>query len=161
MKTTKARILTKKALALLIVSVVLIGSGAYVVWLHATGQPPFCSGYPPGGDCPGNYSYSFQVSIDYSGSWSAIYCGFHSVGAPQNSCVGIDNYTGGSFSGTGSSTRPITLSGPDTNGLAMCVQAEKLDTSNNTLTLSIGASTDNDNTSRPSGTATLCQGVVP
>ena len=76
---TKSRAIAKKTAAIL-VSIIVTGSGIYVLWLYETGQPPFCSGYPPGGDCPGNYSNTFQISLNYTGSWRASYYGFHGAG---------------------------------------------------------------------------------
>jgi len=159
MKESKSRAVTSKRAAALIVVILLVGGGLYLVWAYQTGEPPFCSGYPPGGNCPGTFSNSFRISINYSGSWHATYYGFHSVGAPSNWFGGIGNYTGGSFGGAGASTRSITLSGPNTNGVTICVQAVKLDSSSNPLILAIDSMTNN--TSLPSGVVRLCEGVVP
>jgi hypothetical protein len=159
MVRTKSRGIARKIAAVLIIAVLVIGSGIYVAWLRETGQPPFCHGYPPGGDCPGNYSYTFQVSFNYTGSWRASYYGFHSVGMPFSPLDWIGNYTGGSFSGNGNSVQPVTLSGPNTNGLTICVQAEKLDSSSSTLTMGIDSRTNS--TSLPSGYVSLCSAVVP
>jgi hypothetical protein len=114
-----------------------------------------CSGYPPGGNCPGNYSYTFVVSINYTGPWKAMYWGYHSAGAYFGQS---GNYTGGIMTGTGDSSRSITLSGPNTNGLALCAQAQKLDGSNFTLILTI---TGHNETSLPYGSVSYCGGVVP
>lgn len=134
---------------------VFVGGGV-TFWLYQTHQPPFCSGYPPGGDCPGNYSNTFLVSINYTGPWRASWFGYHSVGATIGQ---PGNYTGGTFSGNSPAQESITLSGPNTNGLAICVQAEKLDPSNSTLTVTFLASAGE--TSQPFGQAEACGGVVP
>lgn len=84
---TKSRAIAKKTAAVFL-SVNVIGSGIYVLWVYETGRPPFCSGYPPGGDCPGNYSNAFQISANYTGSWRATYYGYHSVGDPLTRSVG-------------------------------------------------------------------------
>lgn len=34
-----------------------------------------CSGYPPAGDCPGTFSYTFTVSVNYTGPWAPTYEG--------------------------------------------------------------------------------------
>jgi hypothetical protein len=114
-----------------------------------------CSGYPPGGNCPGNYSYTFVISINYTGPWKATYYGYHSVGAYFGQS---GNYTGGALTGTGDSSRSITLTGPNTNGLALCARAQKLDASNSTLVLTI---TGHNETSLPYGSVSYCGGVVP
>jgi hypothetical protein len=115
-----------------------------------------CSGYPPGGNCPGTYSHTFRTSINYSGAWRQIEYGYHSVGKPPQ---GLGNYTGGTVLGTGPSTGTITMSGPNNSGLTLCIVAEKLDSSNATLVFSIEGFTNK--TSLPFGSTTVCAGVVP
>ncbi len=159
MMGTKSPGIARKVTAILIISVLVIGSGIYVAWLHETGQPPFCHGYPPGGNCPGNYSETFQISLNYTGSWRASYYGFHGAGAALSPTEWGGNYTGGSFSGAGNSERSVTLSGPNTGFLTICVQAEKLDSSSSTLTVGIVNRTNS--TSLPSGNVSLCLGVAP
>jgi hypothetical protein len=155
----RSRAIAKKTAAIIVIIAVLIGASGYTIWAYEYGQPPFCSGYPPGGDCPGNISYTFRILINYTGSWQATYYGYHSVGAPSNPYAGAGNYTGGSLGGTGSFEKNITLSGPNTDGLTICVQAGKLDSSDSLMTLSIDASSND--TSLPNGHATLCLSVVP
>jgi hypothetical protein len=144
--------------AVVVSIVVIITAGIYAIWAYQTGQAS-CSGYPPGGNCLGNYSYTFAVSVNYAGSWRATYYGYHSTGAPSGSFDSGGNYTGGVFAGTGSGTQEITLSGPNTNGLTLCIQARKLDSS--TATISLGIGSRSSNSSIPFGMAQVCLGVVP
>lgn len=81
---------------------------------------------------------------------------YHSVGKPPS---GTANYTGGTALGAGPSTGTLTLTGLDTQGLTLCIVAEKLDSSNATLVLSIESMTNE--TSLPHGHTTVCEGVVP
>ena len=118
-----------------------------------------CSGYPPGGNCPGYYSYTFAVSVNYTGDWRATYYGFHSVGAPPSPFSGRGNFTGGVFSGAGFATKTITLTGPNNEGLTICVQASKLDSSASAMVLQIGPRSNS--TAAAFGTAQVCMGVVP
>jgi hypothetical protein len=150
--TTKSGAIARKSTAILIISVLVIGSGIYVAWLHETGQPPFCHGYPPGGDCPGNYSYTFTISVNYAGPWRLTYQGYASGGESNPTSAK------GSLTGSGPYTRFVTLSGPNNNGLTLCAMAEKLDGSNSTLTLMI---TGNSETSLPYGATSYCGGVYP
>lgn len=164
---TKSGAIAKKTAAILVISIVLIGSGSYVLWLFETGQLSlFCSGYPPEGNCPGGYSVTFRLLVDYAGPWQAIYFGYRGAQPPSNTVwqTGVGNFTGGNYTGgifTGTSTKPenVTLSGPNSSGLTLCVQAEKLDYSNSTMTL--GINSRNISTSLPHGTTSLCLGVSP
>jgi hypothetical protein len=115
-----------------------------------------CSGYPPGGNCPRIYNYTFKTSINYSGEWKQIEYMYHATG---RSSPGPGNYTGGLALGTGPSTGSITVSGPYNSGLTLCIVAEKLDSSNASLVFGIDGRTNE--TSLPYGKATLCAGVVP
>jgi hypothetical protein len=156
MTTRSSRAIAKKTTAILTIVVVLTGT---FLWLYRTGQPPFCSGYPPGGNCPGTITNTFPVSVNYSGSWQATYYGFH--GGARSSILpsnGTGSYTSGRFGGIGPSNRNITLSGPNSNVLLICVQVQKLDSSNSTL--SLGIDTRANSTSLPFGIASLCAGVA-
>src|SRR2546430_2419542 len=107
---TESRAITWRSIALFAVMVVMVGIGSYLLWSYS--HPP-CSGYPPGGNCPGNYDNTFHISINYTGAWQATYYGYHSAGAPSNSNAMSGNYTGGSFQGTGPGGKNVTLSGPN------------------------------------------------
>ncbi len=85
--------------------------------------------------------------------------------------VGVGSYQGyasggesnptnakGNLTGSGPYSRPVTLSGPNTNGLYLCATAQKLDGSNSTLTLTVTGSSE---TSLPYGSTSYCGGVYP
>ncbi|MGA2663582.1 MAG: hypothetical protein ABSF83_01380 [Nitrososphaerales archaeon] len=148
----------RRAKAVVAAVIIALGVGLAALLLYETGQPPFCAGSPPAGDCPGSFSYTFQITVDYSGQWQVSYYGFHGVGAPPDAFSGTGNYTGGSYGGTGTAERGVTLSGPDTSGLTLCVQAEKLDSSGSSLALRVDSSTNS--TALPSGRTSVCIGVV-
>lgn len=138
----------------ILIAAVIIG---YLVWAYAADSPPFCSGYPPGGNCPGNYSATFRILVNYTGSWEVTYHG-HGGGSSTN----------GSYVGIGPANRSVLLSGPNTEGLQLCTMAKKLDGSNATLLLSIYDDGGSDplggyyNASAPYGATTMqCVGVVP
>ncbi len=146
----------RRKFVVLVLVVSLAVSAGILAWEYENGQGPSCSGYPPGGNCPGQYEYSFGIVVSYSGQWKVTWYGYHSVGAGFGQ---TGNYTGGVFGGVGNSSKDVTLSGPNTNGLAICVQAEKLDSSSSTLALSILNQTNE--TSSPFGVTALCGGVAP
>jgi len=131
----------------------LVGAGwSYAIFAYANSYPPFCSGYPPGGDCRANYSYTFTISLNYTGPWRLTYQGYASMGEsnPTNA--------NGNLTGNGPYSRPVILTGPNNNGLTLCATAQKLDGSNTTLTLAV---TGSNSTSAPYGSVTYCGGVVP
>jgi hypothetical protein len=140
---------------------VLAGTSVYVLWAYEYGQPPFCSGYPPGGNCPGNISYTFRISVNYTGPWQATYYGYHVVWQPSKPYAGAEHYTKGDFVGTGFGGKNVTLSGPNTTGVTLCVQAQKLDSSSSVMTLSIEPRVNSNSTSLPMGITNLCVSVVP
>ena len=112
-----------------------------------------CSGSPPTGDCPGAFSYTFTISVNYTGPWTLTYegCSGMSPCSPPTPVMG-------SLNGTGYYSKPVTLTGPDSSGLELCAQAQKLDGSNNTLILTV---TGYNETSLPYGSTSYCGGVVP
>ncbi len=148
--TTKSGITKTKAILLIVV--LLIGGATYIVYAYEYSYPPFCSGYPPGGNCPGNYNYTFTISVNYTGPWKLTYQGYMSMGESNPSGVS------GTLSGSGSYSLPVTLFGPNNNGLTLCATAQKLDGSNSTLTLTV---TGHNETSLPYGITSYCGGVAP
>ena len=64
----------------------------------------------------------------------------------------------GNLTGSGPFSRPVTLSGPNNNGLTLCATAQKLDGSDSTLVLTV---TSPNETSIPYGSVSYCGGVVP
>ena len=145
---------------LIVILCIVLGAGVSIYFFNAIvaggGYPPFCSGYPPGGNCHANYSYTFSISINYSGYWTAYYRGFHN--SEVSSINSNSNYTGGIFSGRGPDTMTVTLSGDNFHFLTLCAEAQKLDSSNSTLTLTV---TGSNSTSLPSGSVYYCGGVAP
>ena len=117
-------------------------------------KPSSCSGYPPGGNCVEPYSYSFAISVNYTGQWKLNYSGQTNVGEsnPYN--------VTGTHTGSGDSTFSVTLSGLNNRMLYVCATAQKLDATNSTLYLSIG-SIYPKNTSVPDGSVFVCAGVAP
>ena len=87
----------------LIVLVILVAGVSFYLFdalVAGAGYPPFCSGYPPGGDCHANYSYTFTLGVNYSGPWELSFRGFH-----NSEIVAVDsdqNYTGANYRGNGS-----------------------------------------------------------
>jgi hypothetical protein len=112
-----------------------------------------CSAYPPAGDCPGTFSYTFTISVNYTGPWTLTYegCSGMSTCSPPTPVMG-------SLNGTGYYSKPVTLTGPDSSGLELCAQAQKLDGSGNILILTV---TGYNETSVPYGSVSYCGGVVP
>lgn len=155
MDRTELRKIAQKTTAVVVTVVLVAVAAGYFLWAYENEQPPFCSGYPPGGNCPGNYSNTFPISVNYAGPWQLTYYGYHSVGAPANPYSGVGNYTGGNFRGTGLFEKNVTLSGPNTEGLTLCVQAQKLDSSNSSMTIG------SNSTSVPYGKAGWCSSVAP
>jgi hypothetical protein len=150
--------LTKTRAIIILAVVVAAGVSIYLInaIIAGGGYRPFCSGYPPGGDCHANYSYEFTIAVNYSGSWSVNYHGFHNG---ENSGPDSDvYYTSGNFSGKGFGTRTVSLSGDNYHFLDLCATAYKLDNSSSTLTLSV---TGSNSTSLPYGSTYYCGGVAP
>ena len=149
---------------LIIASIIVVSSvvGYFVIENHSYSSSSIsksssCSGYPPLGDCHANYDYTFSVLVNYSGSWSVNYSGWHNV---CDTCNFGSNksYTTGTYSGTGMNTTTITLSGDDYFGLQLCATAHKLDGSNSTLTIQVGGPTS---TSSAYGSTSSCAGGIP
>src|SRR5882762_6072467 len=135
-------------IAIFAVMVALIGAGSFLLWAYTH---PSCSGYPPGGNCPGNISYTFRISVNYTGPWQATYYGYHVIWQPSKPYAGAEHYTKGDFVGTGFGGKNVTLSGPNTTGVTLCVQAQKLDSSSSVMTLSIEPRVNSNSTSLPMG----------
>jgi hypothetical protein len=145
-----------KAVIALVAVIVVIG----VLWVvsipsqsNASASSSSCSGYPPGGDCLANYSYTFTVSVNYSGPWKLTYQGYSCIACSSNSLN-----VGGNITGNGLYSKSVILTGPNNNGLTLCATAQKLDGSNLTLILTV---TGYNETSLPYGSTSYCGGVVP
>ena len=144
-------------MAAVIVAVVV--AGGYLDWASATGNPPFCPGYTPGGSCPSEISYAFAVEVNYTGSWSMRYYGYSSIGNPNGQVFSAaGSFAGGNLTGEGPYNGSVTLKGPSNRGLTLCVSVDKLDTSN--LSLTVTVENASDNTTLPNGSAWTCESVV-
>ena len=108
-----------------------------------------CSGHPTGGDCIAPYSYTFTLSVNYTGPWKLAYQGYNSLGRSNVS---------GTYTGAGFNSTMVTLTGLSNGSLTLCAQAQKLDTSDGVLTLTV---TGYNETSLPYGVVSYCGGVVP
>jgi len=126
----------------LVVSTVFSESGA-----SCTGSP---QGSPETGT--GMFSYTFPLTVNYSGPWTLSYQGYASMGKSN------PTDTNGSCIGGGPFALSVTVTGPNTSGLTLCAQAEKLDSSSSTLILRV---TGYNETSTPNGSVSYCGGVVP
>ena len=68
-----SRGIARKAAVISVIAVVLVAAAGYSLFAYEHSYPPFCSGYPPGGNCAGNYSYTFTISVNYTGPWRLTY----------------------------------------------------------------------------------------
>src|ERR1700682_361008 len=78
-------------------------------------------------------SHTFTISVNYIGPWKLSYQGYTTFGLSGASPIGA-NVT---VTGSGVYSKPISLSGPHDKGLFLCADAEKLDSSNATLVLTV------------------------
>jgi hypothetical protein len=140
-----------KIMVITIIAILVI-AGAIVILLFESGSTFLCSGFPPGGNCPGSYSSDFTISISYAGPWKVNYTGYNNGGPPGHEIAS------GSFSGTGNGSRSVILTGLNNHFLFLCATAQELDDSNSTLTISV---TGSNQTSVAFGSVTYCGGVAP
>ena len=143
----------KKPVAAVII--VVMGVGAVAALGYYTFESGKCTGYPPGGDCAAPYSYSFLISVNYTGPWRLAYTGQTNVGESDPT-----NVTG-TRTGSGYYSTQVALSGLNDRMLTLCVQAQKQDGSNSTLFLSTDPPYPTKNTSMPYGSVSACVGVAP
>ncbi len=118
----------------------------------STGSSSSCSRYPPDGNCPGTYNYTFTASVNYTGPWKLTYLGYNNLGKTNPTNVS------GNYTGSGYFAKNVTMTSVDTGGLTLCANAQKLDGSNSTLILTV---TGHNQTSLPYGSTSYCGGVVP
>jgi hypothetical protein len=97
-----------------------------------------------------NWTASFVVSVNYSGSWNTSYIAYY---------TNVKNVSG-AYTGTGYN---FTVFNINAYGLAeptFCVSATKQDSSNATLTLSVGPADggrgDTNSTALPNGSTSAC-----
>lgn len=149
---TKPGATTRRNTAIFALVIILIGTVTYIFGAYEYNYPPFCSGYPPGGDCPGTYTHAFTISLNYTGPWRLTYQGY--LGMGESDPAGVS----GNLTGSGPYSQPVTLFGQNNNGLTLCATAQKLDGSNSTLILTV---TGQNETSLPHGTTSYCGIVAP
>ena len=113
-----------------------------------------CTGSAQGssGASSGTWSYTFYPTVNYTGPWTLTYQGYASLGQSN------PTDTKGNCSGTGFFSIPVTVTGPNTDALSVCATAQKMDSSNSPLILTV---TGFNETSLPNGSVTYCGGVVP
>lgn len=155
MLTGRTAIGTASIVLIAIIVVVAVGIISLASQPTKVATTTSCSGYPPVGNCPGDYSYPFTLSVNYSGPWRLSYQGYLSSFGYGKA---IPTNVTGSHSGTGFYSKNITLSGPGNYGLELCASAQKLDGSGSSLILKI---TGRNETSLPYGSVTYCGGVAP
>ena len=98
-------------------------------------------------------SHTFTISVNYSGPWKLSYQGYTTFG------LGGANPTGANVTVTGSGvySKSIALSGPHYEGLALCATAEKLDSSNTALVLTVtGPQSGHNDSSLPNVSILAC-----
>jgi hypothetical protein len=159
---TRRNAIGSTLIIVVIVVIIVIGTIGFVVLDSPSTHPMMptttsttsssCSGYPPGGDCLATYSYTFTLSINYTGPWKLSYEGYNSLG--ESNPINVS----GNDTGSGFYSKAVTLSGSNDNGLTLCATAQKLDGSDSTLILTV---TGHNQTALPYGSTSYCGGVVP
>jgi hypothetical protein len=103
----------------------------------------------------------FYVVISYDHQWNVSYQGYNGPG--QN-----DPTNRGNYSGSGSMTAAIGVNGTFSNGLTLCIDAQKKDSSNSTLVAYIYPDNPSFNginyrgvTTKPYGTVSVCFQSAP
>ena len=100
--------------------------------------------------CPHFINKTFTLSVNYGGAWGLSFQGYlgeGTSGAPVQS---------GSFYGHGATNESATVSGIDTYAITICVEAQKLDSSNLMLVLKILPTDVVNQTSLSYGTTMSC-----
>ena len=138
----------------MVIIIGVVAVGAVAALGYYTFESAACPGHPLGENCVAPYSYTFTISLNYSGPWRLTYSGQTNVGESNPS-----NVTSTS-SGTGYFSVLVTLSGSNNRMLTPRAQAQKLDASSSTLFLSIG-SLYPKNTSMPYSSVSTWGGVAP
>jgi hypothetical protein len=95
------------------------------------------------------WSYSFQITINYSGSWHLTYWG------AAGGTVTLDNVNGNNLNGTGNYQNTITLQGPHGSESELCAGASKTSLDNN-LKLILAVSAFTNSTSAPNSPVEVC-----
>jgi hypothetical protein len=119
------------------------------------GSAATCTGFPQGegSNAAGPiWNINLPITVNYTGPWTLIYQDYNSLGRSNPTS------TSGSCSGTGFYSLPVNVSGPTSDALTLCAQAQKLDSSNSTMILTI---TGDNETSLPNGSVSYCGGEIP
>jgi len=100
--------------------------------------------------CPHFLNNTYTIRVNYTGPWGLTYHSYLGMGAPPDGTL----LQSGEFFGHGPSSELVNVAGTSTIGTAVCVEAQKLDATNTTLTLSIASATNQ--TSIAYGSTTVC-----
>lgn len=129
---------------------VLIASGIvtfYVAEGRSSSSSSSCYAVPAVPEAvPCVAGYNFTVTVNYTGPWRLSYQGYNVSKLTVN----------GTYTGTGFNSTTLLVKG-SANGWKLCAKAQKLDASNFTLGLSIGAE---NSTSLPFGSTTVCESTT-
>ena len=132
-----------------VLGIVVVATVGGVVLLETNGYSELTSLIPD--------SHTFTISVNYGGPWKLSYQGYTTFD------LGGANPTGANVtvSGSGVYSKSITLSGPHNKGLSLCADAEKLDSSNTALVLTVtGPRSDQNETSLPHVSVLACGGTA-
>ena len=100
--------------------------------------------------CIGNWTAYFSISVNYTGAWKASY----------NATGTIINNFSGNYTGTGDNSTQIVVDAYGVVVIMFCATAQKMDSSNSTLSLTVNfAGTGDPSTSLPFGSVQQCVSV--
>ena len=100
--------------------------------------------------CPHFMNKNWTVSVSYTGPWGVTYQGW--LGDQTSGQLVVS----GSFYGNTTGSKTINVSGTTDYGITVCAEAQKLDSSTSTLTVSILPPNVTNQTSAAYGTAETC-----
>ena len=105
-------------------------------------------------------NWAFHVSVRYSGLWRISYYAYPS-GRFTSSDIGTGSYAKGSYNGEGPNSRKVTLSAGNNENPIVCAIAQKLDSSNSNLTLTVDALPyyGSNSTTLPDGSTYVCSQI--
>ena len=100
--------------------------------------------------CIGNWTAYFSISVNYAGAWNASY---------NATNTGISKPSG-NYTGTGDNSTQIVVDAYGVVMIMFCATAQKMDSSNSTLSLTVNfAGTGDPSTSLPFGSVQQCVSV--
>ncbi len=100
--------------------------------------------------CPHFMNNNWTISVSYTGPWGVTYQGW--LGDQTSGQLVVS----GSFYGNTTASKTINVSGTTDYGITVCAEAQKLDSSTSTLTVSILPPNVSNETSAAYGTARTC-----